>query len=279
MSRIEDLIGIMARLRDPERGCPWDRAQTFRTIVPYTIEEAYEVADAIERENLSDLVEELGDLLLQVVFHAQIARESGAFGFDEIVEAISDKMIRRHPHVFGDADESGPAGQSMRWEEMKTAERSGKGGRQSLLDDIPIALPALTRAVKLQRRAGSCGFDWSGPDGVFDKITEELSELKEAVRSGDQPKVDDEVGDLLFTVANLARHLGTDPESSARAANRKFERRFRELERRVDIGGTSAEAFGPAELDGIWSEIKAQEKSPSRPRQDDESASDSRNRA
>ena len=258
MTRIQDLIGIMARLRDPERGCPWDRVQTFRTIAPYTIEEAYEVADAIERGNLTDLLDELGDLLFQVVFHAQIAREAGEFGFEDVVDAIAGKMIRRHPHVFGDADETNLAEQSQQWEEMKAAERTGSGGGGSLLDGVPVALPALTRAVKLQRRAARCGFDWPNSDEVFDKITEELGELKDAVRAGDRTGIDDELGDLLFTVANLARHVGSDPESCARAANRKFERRFRELERRA--GTTSAEALATAELDTIWSEIKAQEK-------------------
>ena len=258
MNRVEDLIGIMARLRDPERGCPWDRVQTFRTIVPYTIEEAYEVADAIERENLSDLRDELGDLLFQVVFHAQVAHEAGEFGFEDVVDAITGKMIRRHPHVFGDAEDRNPEEQSQQWEEMKAAERSGSGGGGSLLDNVPIALPALTRAVKLQRRAAKCGFDWPNSDEVFDKITEELGELRDAVRAGGRTGIDDELGDLLFTVANLARHIGTDPESCARAANRKFERRFRELERRA--GAASAEALTTMDLDAIWSEIKAQEK-------------------
>ena len=258
MSRIQDLIGIMARLRDPERGCPWDRVQTFRTVAPHTIEEAYEVADAIERENLTDLLDELGDLLFQVVFHAQIAREAGEFGFEDVVDAIAGKMIRRHPHVFGDAGEMNLAEQSQQWEEMKAAERTGSGGGGSLLDGVPVGLPALTRAVKLQRRAARCGFDWSNSDEVFDKIAEELAELKDAVRAGDRTGIDDELGDLLFTVANIARHVGSDPESCARSANRKFERRFRELERRA--GATSAEALTTADLDTIWSEIKAQEK-------------------
>ena len=260
MSDIDDLLVVMARLRDPERGCPWDRVQTFATIAPYTIEEAYEVADAIERGDLPDLVDELGDLLFQVVFHAQIARESGAFGFGEVVDAITRKMVRRHPHVFADAEESTVAGQSARWEEMKAAERSRGGGGESLLDGVPVALPALTRAVKLQRRAARCGFDWPDADQVFDKVSEELGELREAVRAGDGPAIDQELGDLLFTVANLARHLGADPESSARTANRKFERRFRELERRAGAGGASPGTLGLAELDGIWSEIKAEEK-------------------
>ena len=258
MNRIEDLIGIMARLRDPEHGCPWDRVQTFQTVAPYTIEEAYEVADAIERENLSDLRDELGDLLFQVVFHAQVAREAGEFGFEEVVDAIAGKMIRRHPHVFGDMEERNSQEQSQQWEEMKAAERSGGGGEGSLLDDVPIALPALTRAVKLQRRAARCGFDWPNSDEVFDKIAEELGELRDAVRAGDRAEIDDELGDLLFTVANLARHVGADPESCARTANRKFERRFRELERRADAA--PAEALTTADLDAIWSAIKVQEK-------------------
>ena len=260
MSGIDKLIDIMARLRDPERGCPWDRVQTFRSIAPYTIEEAYEVADAIERENLADLVDELGDLLFQVVFHAQMASESGSFRFDDVVDAISDKMIRRHPHVFGDAGVSGATEQSMRWEEMKAAERSRGSERASLLDDIPVALPALARAFKLQRRAARCGFDWPNADEVFGKVSEELGELREAVRSRDQTGIDEEVGDLLFTVVNLARHLGTDPETAARAANRKFERRFRELERRAGAGGASVDALDQDELEEIWSEIKAEEK-------------------
>lgn len=258
MNGIEDLIGIMARLRDSERGCPWDRVQTFRTIAPYTIEEAYEVADAIERGDLSDLLDELGDLLFQVVFHAQMAREAGEFGFEDVVNAIAVKMIRRHPHVFGDVDERTPAEQSLRWEDMKAAERSRSGGAGSLLDDVPVALPALTRAVKLQRRAARCGFDWSNSDEVFDKIAEEAGELRDAVRAGDRTEIDDELGDLLFTVANLARHVGADPESCARAANGKFERRFRELERRV--GAVCDEALTVAELDAIWSEIKRRER-------------------
>ena len=258
MSRIEDLIGIMARLRDPVRGCPWDRVQTFRTIAPYTIEEAYEVADAIEREDLSDLLDELGDLLFQVVFHTQIAREAGEFGFEDVVGAIAGKMIRRHPHVFGDASERNSEEQSRQWEELKAAERSGSGRDVSLLDDVPVALPALTRAVKLQRRAARRGFDWQNADEVVDKIAEELDELRHAVRAGDRTGIEDELGDLLFSVANLARHVDSDPESCARAANRKFERRFRELERRADAA--SAEALTAADLDAIWSEVKAQEK-------------------
>ena len=259
MNKIEELIGIMARLRDPERGCPWDCEQTFRTIAPYTIEEAYEVADAIERENLPDLRDELGDLLFQVVFHAQIAREEGAFGFEEVVDAIAGKMIRRHPHVFGDAIERSSAEQSLRWEEMKAVERSESGGGESLLDDVPVALPALSRAAKLQRRAARCGFDWPDAGEVFDKVAEELEELREAVHAGHRDGIDDELGDLLFSVVNLARHIGADPERCARSANAKFERRFRELERRAGAAGASPETLTLAELDAIWSEIKARE--------------------
>ena len=250
------MLGIMPRPRDPERGCPWDRVQTFRTVAPYTIEEAYEVADAIERENLADLVDELGDLLLQVVFHAQMAREAGDFDFEDVVDAIAGKMIRRHPHVFGDADERDAVEQPRQWEEMKAAERSESAA--SLMDDVPVALPALTRAVKLQRRAARCGFDWPDSGGVLDKIEEELEELRIAVRAGDRNGVEDELGDLLFSVANLARHVDADPETCARAANRKFERRFRELERRA--GAASDEALTAAELDAIWSGIKARER-------------------
>ncbi len=256
MSRIEDLIGIMARLRDPEHGCPWDRVQTFRTIAPHTIEEAYEVADAIERENPADLVDELGDLLFQVVFHAQMAREASQFGFEDVVDAIVDKMIRRHPHVFGDAREMDASEQSRRWEEMKAAERSESA--DSAMDDIPVALPALTRAVKLQRRAARSGFDWPDPGGVLDKIAEELEELRDAVRADDRSAIEDELGDLLFSVVNLARHVGTDPEACVRASSRKFERRFRELERRA--GAISGDALTAAELDAIWRDIKARER-------------------
>lgn len=259
MSRIDDLIEIVARLRDPQRGCPWDRVQTFRSIAPYTIEEAYEVTDAIEREDLYGLVDELGDLLFQVVFHAQLAHESGTFQFDDVVDAIASKMIRRHPHVFGDEDVSSPADQSTRWEEMKAVERSEGADGRSLLDDIPVALPALTRAVKMQRRAARCGFDWTNPGEVLDKIMEEVGELREATKAGNRPNIGDELGDLLFTVANLARHLGVDPEFAARAANMKFERRFRELERRVGARDARAEPPNLADLDGIWSEIKSQE--------------------
>ena len=259
MNTIEDLIGIMARLRDPERGCPWDRVQTYRTIAPYTIEEAYEVADAVERENLPDLRDELGDLLFQVVFHAQLAREAGAFGFEEVVDAIAGKMIRRHPHVFGDGIDTSRAEQSQRWEEMKAAERAESGSGESLLDDIPVALPALTRAAKLQRRAARGGFDWPNADEVIEKIAEELGELKEAVEADNRDGIDDELGDLLFSVVNLARHVGADPERCARSANAKFERRFRELERRATADGACAETLTLAELDKLWTEIKAEE--------------------
>ena len=260
MNTVDELIEIMARLRDPERGCPWDRVQTFRSIAPYTIEEAYEVTDAIERDDLGALVDELGDLLFQVVFHAQLARERGAFDFGDVVEAIAGKMIRRHPHVFGDHGVSSAAEQSTRWEEMKAAERSEGREGGSLLDGVPVALPALTRAVKLQRRAERCGFDWPNRQAVLDKLHEELGELGEAMRNGDEAEIEGELGDLLFTAANLARHLGVDPESSARAAGTKFERRFRELERLAREDGAPAEERDPDTLEAIWSQIKARER-------------------
>ena len=257
---IDKLLDIMVRLRDPEHGCPWDRVQTFRSIAPYTIEEAYEVTDAIERDDLCALVDELGDLLFQVVFHAQLAHECGAFHFNDVVEAISNKMIRRHPHVFEGDDVSSVAEQSEKWEEMKAAERSEGREGGSLLDDVPVALPALTRAVKLSRRAARCGFDWPNSDEVVDKVVEELGELRDAVGNGDEADVEGELGDLLFTVANLARHLGVDPESATRAAGMKFERRFRELERRAASDGSSVQDRNPAELEEIWTQIKARER-------------------
>ena len=259
--RIEDLIGIMVRLRDPERGCPWDRVQTFDTIAPYTIEEAYEVADAIERRALSDLVDELGDLLFQVVFHAQIARESGAFGFDEVVDAITRKMIRRHPHVFGDADGSiSEDEQSKAWEEMKAAERSAGGGEGSLLDSVPVALPALTRAVRLQRRAARCGFDCRARMRCSTRSRKRSTSSERRCAPGSSRRSATSSG-IFCSPLPISRAIWVStPESSVRAANRKFERRFRELERRAGVDGTSAEALDPAELDGIWSEIKAQEK-------------------
>ena len=248
---MKELLEIMARLRDRERGCPWDVEQTFRTIAPYTIEEAYEVADAIERDDLAALEEELGDLLLQVVFHAQIAREQGAFDFERVARGICDKLIRRHPHVFGDERLADAQAQSARWEEIKAAEKAGQG----LLEGVPLGLPALTRAEKLGRRAARIDFDWPDAAGARAKVGEELAELDAAVGSGSADAIRHELGDLLLAIVNLSRHLGVGAEGALRAANRRFEERFRHVEGRVAAGGgRSAE-----ELDRYWQEAKARE--------------------
>ena len=240
---VERLLAIMARLRDPQRGCEWDVAQTWATIAPYTIEEAYEVADAIARNDANDLKDELGDLLLQVVFHARIAEEADSFAFADVVAAISDKMERRHPHIFGDASHS-PG-----WEELKAAERRDTTQDDSALAGVAAGLPALMRAVKLQKRAARTGFDWPDQTGAIAKIMEEIEEVKTA--SDDQRE--DEIGDLLFAVVNWARHLGVDPEAALRSGNAKFERRFRAMEA---LGG---EAFAELSLDGkeaLWQQVK-----------------------
>jgi MazG family protein len=248
---MKELLEIMARLRDRERGCPWDVEQTFRTIAPYTIEEAYEVADAIERDDLAALEEELGDLLLQVVFHAQIAREQGAFDFERVARGICEKLIRRHPHVFGDERLPDAKAQSARWEEIKAAEKAG----QRLLDGVPVGLPALTRAEKLGRRAARIDFDWPDAAGARAKVGEELAELDAAVQSGAPDAIRHELGDLLLAIVNLSRHLGVEAEGALRAANRRFEERFRHVEGRVAAGGgRSAE-----ELDRYWQEAKQRE--------------------
>jgi tetrapyrrole methylase family protein/MazG family protein/ATP diphosphatase len=266
-SAIDRLLDVMKALRNPEGGCPWDVEQTFETIAPYTIEEAYEVADAIARRDMADLKEELGDLLLQVVYHSQIASEGAdageAFTFDEVAEAIADKMIRRHPHVFGDANVESAAAQSKAWEEVKAEERrlKGKAERESLLDDVALALPALTRAEKLQKRAARGGFDWPETTQVWDKIEEELAELKAALESGAVPdRVEDELGDLLFTIANLARHLKVDPEEALRRTNRKFEKRFRAVELALLQDGRTMRATPLDELEALWQAAKGVER-------------------
>jgi nucleoside triphosphate diphosphatase len=257
------LIDIMARLRDPVTGCPWDRAQSFATIAPYTIEEAYEVAEACERGDAASLKEELGDLLFQVVFHARMAEEAGLFGFNDVAAAIADKMLRRHPHVFGEAVIADAAAQTMAWEEHKAAERQAKvastGTRPSALDGVGAALPALSRAEKLQRRAARIGFDWPEAAPVLDKIEEEIAELRQAIAEGDQAHIADEIGDLLFAVVNLARHAATDPEQALRAACRKFERRFRRVEALLAESGLSPEAVGLDVLEAQWQRAKAEE--------------------
>jgi MazG family protein len=260
LAPLDRLLAIMARLRDPERGCAWDLAQTFATISPYTVEEAYEVADAIERGDLADLRDELGDLLLQVVFHARMAEEQGNFDFADVVRAIGDKMVRRHPHVFGEAVYGSPAEQKVGWEGFKAAERQAKGRIESLLDDVPVGMPALTRAVKLSKRAAGVGFVWPTAEEVLAKLHEEVAELEAEIEVGDLAKAREEIGDVLFVVANLARALQVDPEDALRATNAKFVRRFRHIERRLAERGRSPELSDLAEMDALWDEAKAAEK-------------------
>ena len=257
---IDRLLAIMARLRDPRDGCPWDLEQTFATIAPYTLEEAYEVAEAIAHGDLGHLKDELGDLLLQVVFHARMAQEQGAFDFGDVVEAITSKLIRRHPHVFDGHAYGSLAEQKEGWEALKAAERNEKGRAASLLDDVPVGLPALTRAVKLSSRAAGVGFVWPSAKEVLDKLHEEVAELEAEVAAGDVEKARQEMGDVLFVVANLARALDVDPEDALRATNAKFVRRFRYIERRLAERGTSPEASDLAEMDALWNEAKAAEK-------------------
>ena len=257
---IDRLLQIMARLRDPFGGCPWDMEQTFATVAPYTVEEAYEVADAIERGDLDDLKDELGDLLLQVVFHARMAEEQGSFAFDDVAEAICDKMVRRHPHVFGDQTFDSVASQSKAWDDIKAVERAKKGRAQSLLDDVPVGLPALTRAVKLSKRAARVGFVWPTTQAVLDKLHEETLDLEHEIRAGDLAKAREELGDLLFVCANLARDLDVDPEDALRAANAKFTRRFQFIEAALAKGGRTPEQSDLKEMDGLWNDAKAAER-------------------
>ena len=254
------LLEIMRRLRDPQTGCPWDIEQDFATIAPYTIEEAYEVADAIERQEWDELKGELGDLLFQSVFHAQMASERGYFDFDDVANTMSDKMVSRHPHVFGDENRDKSAEQQTRdWETIKAAERAGKE-QKGTLDGVAIGLPALLRAVKLQKRAARVGFDWPDASHVLDKIVEESHELVEARDSLTQAEIEEEFGDLLFVMANLARHLGLEPESALRATNAKFTRRFEQVEARLAARGKRPEDSNLAEMDALWDDVKADEK-------------------
>lgn len=251
------LLEIMRRLRDPDTGCPWDIAQDFGTIAPYTIEEAYEVADAIEREAWGELKGELGDLLFQSVFHAQMAAERGLFTFDEVADTMSDKMVARHPHVFGEeSNDKSPEQQTRDWETIKAAERAAKA-EKGVLDGVAMGLPALLRAVKLQKRAARVGFDWPSTDEVIDKIAEEAQELREAT---DPDHVEEEFGDLLFVMANLARHMDIDPEAALRAANAKFTRRFGAIEAALAAEGRRPEDSDLAEMDTLWDAAKAREK-------------------
>ncbi|MFD0858316.1 nucleoside triphosphate pyrophosphohydrolase [Roseovarius aquimarinus] len=254
------LLAIMRALRDPETGCPWDIEQDFATIAPYTIEEAYEVADAIARADWSDLTGELGDLLLQVVFHAQIAEDRGLFDFSDIADGIADKMVARHPHVFGDESRDKSAEQQTRdWETIKAAERAA--ARESgTLGGVALGLPALLRAVKLQKRAARVGFDWPGTEGVLAKITEEVAELAEAQASGDADHAEEEFGDLLFVMANLARHMKIDPEAALRRANDKFTRRFERIEALLAEAGKTPDQSDLVEMDALWNRAKAEER-------------------
>jgi ATP diphosphatase len=261
--RLDELLAIMERLRAPD-GCPWDREQTFASIAPYTIEEAYEVADAIDQEDLAHLKDELGDLLFQVVFHAQIARERGAFDFHSVAGAICDKLVRRHPHVFADRGPLSAAEQSVIWENIKAEER-GAAAARSALDGVPRALPALMRAYKLSKRAARVGFDFEHPGQTADKVAEELAEVREAAADGAatapgrSQEIFEEIGDLLFAAANLARKLEVDAEAALRAANAKFERRFRAMEALASARGETFSGLSLAAQEGLWSDVKRAE--------------------
>jgi ATP diphosphatase len=263
---ISRLIAIMATLRTPGTGCPWDLEQNFSTIAPCTLEEAYEVADAIARGDLGDLREELGDLLLQVVFHARMAQEQGAFDFGDVVQAITEKLVRRHPHVFGDAGRLSTDAVNRLWDNIKAEEkaakaaRAGDDARAGALAGVPVALPALTRALKLQQKAGKVGFDWNDPMAVLAKIREEADEIEADLVAGRRTGATAEVGDLLFAAVNLARHLEADPETVLRASNQKFERRFAAIEQALAARGRLPAQSTLAEMDALWNEAKAAEK-------------------
>lgn len=264
---LDDLLAVMARLRDPETGCPWDVKQSFATIAPYTIEEAYEVADAIARNDIDGLKDELGDLLLQVVYHAQMASEDGAFRFADVVDAITRKMIRRHPHVFEDASRREEFMSTDLWDRIKAEEKAARGhdvDSKSILDDVPVGLPGLTRAVKLQKRMAKVGFDWPSLAPVLAKVDEELGELKTAIAEGGAPqskaRVAEELGDLLFVMANVARHLGIDPEAALRAANTKVVRRFKSIEAALAVCDRKPEDATLEEMDALWDAAKQAER-------------------
>ncbi|MCP5076181.1 MAG: nucleoside triphosphate pyrophosphohydrolase [Rhodobacteraceae bacterium] len=258
LPKLETLRQIIAALRDPETGCPWDVEQDFATIAPYTIEEAYEVADAIQRGNSDDLCEELGDLLLQVIYHSQMASEDGSFTLDDVIRGISTKMVRRHPHVFGDAKTREAGVAKGFWETIKASEKAARGREQpaSALDDVPLPLPALTRAEKLQKRAARHGFDWPDAQGPLGKVSEEFSEFTDAAQKADEAQMSEEFGDLLFSMVNLARHHEIDPEEALRQANAKFTRRFQHVETRSKEEGRSLEASNLDEMDALWNEAK-----------------------
>ena len=268
---ISRLIEIMAALRHPETGCPWDIEQNFQTIKPYTIEEAYEVSDAIERGDMDDLCDELGDLLLQVVFHARMAEEAGEFSFGDVVNAITTKMIRRHPHVFARSAADTPDAVKIQWDEIKQAEKRERAERRArrgitedfkggFLGSVQRSFPALTEALKLQERAAKVGFDWSAPEPILDKIEEEINELRVALRDGDRAKVSDELGDLIFAVVNIGRHVKADPEQALRGTNTKFRRRFNHIENVLDAEGETLEAASLERMEEIWQAAKAIER-------------------
>ena len=262
MSDISDLLNIMQRLRDPQNGCPWDIEQNFHTIAPYTVEEAYEVADAIERNDMGDLAEELGDLLFQVVFHSQMAVEKNLFQFDDVVNAICKKLIRRHPHVFADANIRSAQEQTLAWEEHKAQERQNSEKYQSALDGIAKSLPGLTRAAKLQKRAAKLGFDWDAIAPIFDKLAEETAELQaELTANASWERIEDELGDMLFTVVNIARHAQIDPELAIRRANTKFETRFKKMENAIEQAGENFVQLPIERLEVYWTQAKREEKS------------------
>ncbi len=258
-SGMSRLLAIMARLRDPERGCPWDVEQDFTTIAPYTIEEAYEVAEAIDRDDMDELKDELGDLLFQVVFHSRMAEERGAFAFADVVDAVCDKMVRRHPHVFAEASVDDAEAQTVAWEEQKARERGDRapdGAPAGALDGVPLSLPALLRAAKLGKRAARVGFDWPDIKGILDKVDEELGELRAEIDVEDQARIEAEMGDLLFSVAQLARRLKVDPEHALRGANRKVERRFGAVEAALGRDGRSPADASMDELEMLWLDAK-----------------------
>lgn len=258
---IDGLLELMATLRDPEKGCPWDRKQDFSTIAPYTVEEAYEVEDAIQRNDLDDLKDELGDLLFQVVFHARMAEEQDAFGFNDVVANLVEKMTRRHPHVFGDDEFADADAQTANWEAIKAEENAAKrGDSESLLDDVPLNLPALTRAEKLSKRAARIGFEWPDIDGVLEKVSEEAAELRDAVKTRNQREIEEELGDLFFTLANLARYLKVDPEKALRGSNAKFSRRFRYVETCLAERDRALDDATLDEMDALWNEARAADK-------------------
>lgn len=260
---IQDLIDVMERLRNPDNGCPWDIVQTFETIAPYTIEEAYEVADAIRQNDMKGLREELGDLLLQVVYHARMAEEQGLFNFNDVAADITAKMISRHPHVFGDHDAQTPSDVNVLWDEQKDAEKLKTGKvKDSILDDVPLALPAIMRAQKIQKRAGRVGFEWDNATDVLTKLEEEINETRVAIGNKNMDEIHDEIGDMMFCVVNFGRMLGIDCEESLRDTNAKFERRFKGLESEIKADGRRLEDTPLAEMEALWNKQKLKEKKP-----------------